>query len=354
MRRGYHRRGHGRPTPKLHPARSRPPRWRCSRSSSWSSSSPRSAATTETPARPSGPRPPASGAATPEAIALAIATGAGNPRFHVVKPGDNLAAIAQETGVPLEELRVAEPGARSPGARLGSAREAPRIRWLSPQSAVGASAVGRPDVAGVRPGACGGRRRSDRSAGQGRRAAGCLRAAPRSWSTRATDMCCTAAIPHEERPIASATKLMTALVALDELPLGREVRAVPYDPAPAESRIDLRTGERMSVADLLRALLLESANDAAETLAVRAAGSVDRFVRRMNERAQEIGLRHTQLREPGRAGLARRAFHRARPLPARAPGAAQRFPRRHGRHAACPAPERSPAADPGQPQPPRA
>ena len=104
--------------------------------------------------------------------------------------------------------------------------------------------------------------------------------------------------PAEERPIASATKLMTALVALDELPLGREVRAVPYDPAPAESRIDLRTGERMSVADLLRALLLESANDAAETLAVRAAGSVDRFVRRMNERAREIGLRHTSFANP--------------------------------------------------------
>lgn len=104
--------------------------------------------------------------------------------------------------------------------------------------------------------------------------------------------------PAQERPIASATKLMTALVALDELSLGREVRAVPYDPAPAESRIDLRTGERMSVADLLRALLLESANDAAETLAVRAAGSVDRFVRRMNERAREIGLGHTSFANP--------------------------------------------------------
>jgi D-alanyl-D-alanine carboxypeptidase (penicillin-binding protein 5/6) len=104
--------------------------------------------------------------------------------------------------------------------------------------------------------------------------------------------------PAVERPIASATKLMTALVALEELPLGRKVRAVPYDPAPAESRIDLRTGERMSVADLLRALLLESANDAAETLAVRAAGSVDAFVRRMNERAAELGLRHTRFANP--------------------------------------------------------
>jgi serine-type D-Ala-D-Ala carboxypeptidase (penicillin-binding protein 5/6) len=104
--------------------------------------------------------------------------------------------------------------------------------------------------------------------------------------------------PTEERPIASATKLMTALVALDELPLGRELRAVPYNPAPAESRINLRAGERMSVADLIRALLLESANDAAETLAVRAGGSVRRFVDLMNERAQGLGLAHTRFANP--------------------------------------------------------
>jgi D-alanyl-D-alanine carboxypeptidase (penicillin-binding protein 5/6) len=101
-----------------------------------------------------------------------------------------------------------------------------------------------------------------------------------------------------QRPLASVTKLMTALVALDELPLSRQLRAVPYSPAPAESRIDLRTGERISVADLIRALLLESANDAAETLAVRAAGSRDRFVRQMNERARELGLRHTHFANP--------------------------------------------------------
>jgi D-alanyl-D-alanine carboxypeptidase (penicillin-binding protein 5/6) len=104
--------------------------------------------------------------------------------------------------------------------------------------------------------------------------------------------------PTEERAIASATKLMTALVALDALPLDRELRAVPYNPAPAESRINLRAGERMSVADLIRALLLESANDAAETLAVRAGGSIRRFVRLMNERARELGLTHTHFANP--------------------------------------------------------
>lgn len=102
----------------------------------------------------------------------------------------------------------------------------------------------------------------------------------------------------DQRPIASATKLMTALVAIEELPLERRVRAVRYTPAAAESRIDLRPGERMSVADLMRALLLESANDAAQTLAVRAAGSVDAFVARMNDRARALGLEGTSFANP--------------------------------------------------------
>src|SRR6185436_12263659 len=78
----------------------------------------------------------------------------------------------------------------------------------------------------------------------------------------------------------------------------REVRAAPYNPAPAESRINLGAGERMSVADLIRALLLESANDAAETLAVRSAGSLDRFVDQMNDRAKQLGLQHTHFTNP--------------------------------------------------------
>ena len=102
----------------------------------------------------------------------------------------------------------------------------------------------------------------------------------------------------EQRGIASATKLMTALVAIDELPLERRVRAVPYSAAAAESRIDLRPGERMSVADLMRALLLESANDAAQTLAVRSAGSTPAFVARMNERARSLGLKATRFANP--------------------------------------------------------
>jgi D-alanyl-D-alanine carboxypeptidase (penicillin-binding protein 5/6) len=103
---------------------------------------------------------------------------------------------------------------------------------------------------------------------------------------------------RQRRPIASTTKLMTALLTLEHLPLGRRLAAVPYRAGPAESLIDLRPGEHMAVSDLLWALLLESANDAAATLAQREAGSSRRFVRQMNARARRLGLRDTHYANP--------------------------------------------------------
>ena len=83
-------------------------------------------------------------------------------------------------------------------------------------------------------------------------------------------------------PIASTTKLMTAYVALHELPLDRIVRAAPYHPTYGESLLGLRPGQRISVRDLLYGLILRSGNDAAYDLARAAAGSEARFVRQMN------------------------------------------------------------------------
>jgi D-alanyl-D-alanine carboxypeptidase (penicillin-binding protein 5/6) len=103
---------------------------------------------------------------------------------------------------------------------------------------------------------------------------------------------------RSRRPIASTTKLMTALIALEELPLRRSLRAAPYRPGPLESQIHLQPGERMTVIDLMRALLLPSASDAAETLARGAAGSVSAFVVQMNERAQKLGLSSTHYSNP--------------------------------------------------------
>jgi D-alanyl-D-alanine carboxypeptidase (penicillin-binding protein 5/6) len=71
------------------------------------------------------------------------------------------------------------------------------------------------------------------------------------------------------------------------------VTTVPYRASPAESIIGLHGGERMTVADLLRGLLLASANDAAATLAARVGGSQRAFVALMNRRARQLGLTHT-------------------------------------------------------------
>ena len=104
--------------------------------------------------------------------------------------------------------------------------------------------------------------------------------------------------PDAERSIASTTKLMTALLALEKADPNDVFTAPAYNAQPAESRINLREGERMTVKDLLRALLLESANDAAVALAENISGSRQAFVDEMNARAQELGLDHTSYANP--------------------------------------------------------
>ena len=102
----------------------------------------------------------------------------------------------------------------------------------------------------------------------------------------------------DRRAIASTTKLMTALLTLERTKPGQVLTSPGYDPLPPESRIDLRRGERMSVDDLLEALLLESANDAAVTLAEGISGSREAFVEDMNDRAAELGLENTSYANP--------------------------------------------------------
>jgi serine-type D-Ala-D-Ala carboxypeptidase (penicillin-binding protein 5/6) len=104
--------------------------------------------------------------------------------------------------------------------------------------------------------------------------------------------------PDAERSIASTTKLMTALLALEQAKPSDVFTAPAYNAMPAESRINLREGEQMTVHDLLEALLLESANDAAETLAEGISGSREAFVEEMNARAADLGLEHTSYANP--------------------------------------------------------
>jgi D-alanyl-D-alanine carboxypeptidase (penicillin-binding protein 5/6) len=92
--------------------------------------------------------------------------------------------------------------------------------------------------------------------------------------------------------------MMTAYVAMKELPLGRMVRAAPYDAIYGESLLELRPGQRVSVRDLLYGLILRSGNDAAHDLALAAAGSERRFVRQMNRYAAALGLADTHFANP--------------------------------------------------------
>jgi serine-type D-Ala-D-Ala carboxypeptidase (penicillin-binding protein 5/6) len=98
--------------------------------------------------------------------------------------------------------------------------------------------------------------------------------------------------------VASTTKLMTAYVAMQELPLRRIVRAAPYYAIYGESLLGLRPGQRVSVRDLLYGLILQSGNDAAYDLALAAADSEPRFVRQMNRRAAALGLADTHYANP--------------------------------------------------------
>jgi D-alanyl-D-alanine carboxypeptidase (penicillin-binding protein 5/6) len=99
-------------------------------------------------------------------------------------------------------------------------------------------------------------------------------------------------------PIASTTKLMTAYVAMREMPLDETVRAAPYDAIYGESLLNLRTGEEVSVRDLIYGLILRSGNDAAYDLARAASGSQKAFVREMNLHASALGLSDTHYANP--------------------------------------------------------
>jgi D-alanyl-D-alanine carboxypeptidase (penicillin-binding protein 5/6) len=100
-------------------------------------------------------------------------------------------------------------------------------------------------------------------------------------------------------PIASITKLMTVLVALDHARWNDVVRVRQASTAVGESTVNLRPGERITVGDLVKGALIQSANDAADALADYV-GRGDRraFVALMNAKAAELGLEGTHFTRP--------------------------------------------------------
>lgn len=99
-------------------------------------------------------------------------------------------------------------------------------------------------------------------------------------------------------PMASTTKIMTALVVLEQAAPDEVVTVSPEAAGIEGSSVYLRAGDQFTVEDLLYALLLASANDAATALAIHVAGDEEAFAARMNEKADELSLSSTHFTNP--------------------------------------------------------
>ena len=100
--------------------------------------------------------------------------------------------------------------------------------------------------------------------------------------------------PHLRLPPASTTKVMTALIALEKLPLKKKVPASRQAVNAAPSKAGLTLGAEYTVAALIVATLVSSSNDAAVALAEAVAGSEEGFVKLMNAKARRLGMLDTQ------------------------------------------------------------
>ena len=113
----------------------------------------------------------------------------------------------------------------------------------------------------------------------------------------------TGAILYEKdkdalREPASTTKIMTCLLALENLTLDTVITIDAESPFTGGSRIYILEGEELTVEQLLHALMLESANDTAVALAIAISGSVEEFVSLMNDRARRLGAKNPHFENP--------------------------------------------------------
>lgn len=99
--------------------------------------------------------------------------------------------------------------------------------------------------------------------------------------------------PHQPRPIASTTKIMTALLAIESGDLNQVVTVSPHAAGVEGSSVYLRAGERLTLEELLYGALMNSGNDACVAIAEHVAGREDIFVCWMNCKARLMGLKTT-------------------------------------------------------------
>lgn len=103
---------------------------------------------------------------------------------------------------------------------------------------------------------------------------------------------------NQKRLIASITKIMTAIVAIEEGDLTEKITVGEEVLSMYGTNIYIEVGEKMKLRDLLYGLLLRSGNDASVVIAKAIAGSEEKFVNLMNKKAQEIGMKNTIFKNP--------------------------------------------------------
>ncbi|WP_341356558.1 D-alanyl-D-alanine carboxypeptidase family protein [Rossellomorea sp. y25] len=103
---------------------------------------------------------------------------------------------------------------------------------------------------------------------------------------------------HSQSRIASITKIMTAILAVESGKMGKEVTVSSNAAGTEGSSLYLKAGEKIKLEDLVYGLMLRSGNDAAVAIAEYVGGSLDGFVYMMNEKANEIGMENTHFSNP--------------------------------------------------------
>ena len=103
---------------------------------------------------------------------------------------------------------------------------------------------------------------------------------------------------HLKLPMASTTKIMTALLAIENIPLDKKVKINEKAVGIEGSSIYLRANEEVKAIDLIYGLMLRSGNDAAEAIAYEISGSIEEFAKLMNNKAKELGASNTNFVNP--------------------------------------------------------
>lgn len=103
---------------------------------------------------------------------------------------------------------------------------------------------------------------------------------------------------YEKRPMASTTKIMSSIIAIESGRLDEEITVTQEMTSVEGTSMGLLPNDRVSVSELVYGMLLSSGNDAANATAVTIAGSTDAFVSMMNDKAKQIGMRSTHFATP--------------------------------------------------------